>query len=222
LAQSTLTHFHIPPRPRWRGFSFALHLLRVQGFYFYPATIQPHTSVYSGLSVTHAIILPQSQNRLQSFAAAFPLICPIPAHAMQQPHKTTIHHLRHAGGHTVKRSTSTDTKYQRHAGRCTAQHSRPIIIRYIRARPCYGFMPDGAAYRRPCKPGGVCVSTCTGSSRRRLDASHARRITIWHRVSSTGSTLHPAGQTSGRDTAGGAEPMAALAASLFGLSPDSQ
>jgi hypothetical protein len=22
------------PRPRWRGFSFALHLLRVQGFYF--------------------------------------------------------------------------------------------------------------------------------------------------------------------------------------------
>ena len=24
----------IPPRPRWRGFSFALHLLRVQGFCF--------------------------------------------------------------------------------------------------------------------------------------------------------------------------------------------
>ena len=23
-----------PPRPRWRGFSFALHLLRVHGFYF--------------------------------------------------------------------------------------------------------------------------------------------------------------------------------------------
>lgn len=54
--------------------------------------------------------------------------------------------------------------------RCIAQHSRPIIIRYIRA----------AAYRRPCQPGGVSVSTCTGSARRRLDASHARRLAIWH------------------------------------------
>lgn len=40
--------------------------------------------------------------------------------------------LRHAGWHTVKRSTSIDTRYHRHAGRCTDQHSRPIIIRYIR------------------------------------------------------------------------------------------
>lgn len=34
-------------------------------------------------------------------------------------------------------------------------------------------------------------------------------------------TLHPAGQSSSRDAAGGTEPLAALAASLFGLSPDS-
>lgn len=34
-------------------------------------------------------------------------------------------------------------------------------------------------------------------------------------------TLHPAGQSSGRGAAGGAEPLAATAASLFGLSPDS-
>ena len=34
-------------------------------------------------------------------------------------------------------------------------------------------------------------------------------------------TLHPAGQSSGRSAAGGAEPLAALAESLFGLSPDS-
>lgn len=32
--------------------------------------------------------------------------------------------------------------------------------------------------------------------------------------------LHPAGQSSSRSAAGGAEPLAALAASLFGLSPD--
>ena len=33
--------------------------------------------------------------------------------------------------------------------------------------------------------------------------------------------LHPAGQSSSRGAAGGAEPLAALAVSLFGLSPDS-
>lgn len=34
-------------------------------------------------------------------------------------------------------------------------------------------------------------------------------------------TLHPAGQSSSRGAAGGAEPLAATAAALFGLSPDS-
>lgn len=76
----------------------------------------------------------QRQNRLQGFTGAFPLICPISAHTIRQPHKPLIHHLRRAGGHTIKRSTSADTRYHRHAGRCTAQHSRPIIIRYIRVQ----------------------------------------------------------------------------------------
>ena len=62
-------------------------------------------------------------------------------------------------------------------------------------------------------------------ARRGLDASHARRLAVWHRVSGQGApagTLHPAEQSSGRDAAGGAEPLAATAVSLFGLSPDSQ
>lgn len=43
----------------------------------------------------------------------------------------------------------------------------PIIIRYIRVQgcACYGSMPDGATHRRPYRPGGVSVSTCTGSAR---------------------------------------------------------
>ena len=50
-------------------------------------------------------------------------------------------------------------------------------------------------------------------------------LSIWHRVSGQGGrsgTLHPAGQSSDRGAAGGAEQLAATAASLFGLSPDSQ
>ena len=63
-----------------------------------------------------------------------------------------------------------------------------------------------------------------GSARRGPDASHARQRAVWHRVNGQGGrsgTLHPAGQSSGRGAAGGAEPLAATAASLLGLSPDS-
>jgi len=53
LAQSTLTQFQILPRPRWRGFSFALHR-HGAGLLFFPAAYEPLTSIYSGLSDAHA------------------------------------------------------------------------------------------------------------------------------------------------------------------------
>jgi len=51
-------------------------------------------------------------------------------------------------------------------------------------------------------------------ARRGLDASHARRLAVWHWVNGQSAqgqlgTLHPAGQSSSRDRAGGAEPLAA-------------
>lgn len=54
----------------------------------------------------------------------------------------------------------------RHAGRYTGQHSRPIIIRYIRVHgcACYGSMPDSAADCRLCKPGGVSMLPTPGIS----------------------------------------------------------
>ena len=60
-----------------------------------------------------------------------------------------------------------------------------------------------------------------------FDASRASRLDAWHRVSGQGApdqygALRPAGHPSGRDAAGGAEPLTTLAAALFGLSPDSQ
>lgn len=39
------------------------------------------------------------------------------------------------------------------------------VYKGTRVRPCYGSMPDSAAHCRPCQPGGVSVSTCTGSAR---------------------------------------------------------
>jgi hypothetical protein len=46
----------------------------VQGFYFYPAAYQPHTSVHSGFSAINAIIQPKHQKPLQGFVWAFLLI----------------------------------------------------------------------------------------------------------------------------------------------------
>lgn len=108
----------------------------VQGFSFCPAVYQLLTIVYGCLSAVNAIIPPQRQNRLQGFTGAFPLIFPISAHTIRQIHKPPIRQLRHAGGHTVKHSTSTDTRSHRRAERCTGQRSRPIIIRYIRVQRC--------------------------------------------------------------------------------------
>lgn len=99
-------------------------------------------------------------------------------------------------------------------GRCTAQRSRPIIIRYIYSSSA----PPLWAHARQCS------RSQTMPARRGLDTSHAQRLEVWHRVSGQGAPagiFHPAGQSSSRDAAGGAEPLAAAAVSLFGLSPDS-
>ena len=101
-------------------------------------------------------------------------------------------------------------------GRWTDQRSRPIIIRYIRVqgRACYGYMLDGATHRRPCQRGGVSMLPTPGGLQSGTGSAD--------RAGRSG-TLHPAGQSSSRGgTAGGAEPLAATAASLFGLSPDNQ
>lgn len=130
-----------------------------------------------------------------------------------------MHRLRHVGAyHSAAALPAHNQRYQRHAGRRTGQRSRPIIIRYIRAQRCAPVIDPCQTVQHTAdhaSPAGVSASTCTGS---------ARRLAIWHRVSGQAGhsgTLHPAGQSSSRSAAGGAEPLAACAAALFGLSPDS-
>ena len=77
-------------------------------------------------------------------------------------------------------------------------HTRRTL--YSSAQPSYYNKVYKGAGGRPCY-GSV-------PTRRGLDASSARRLAIWHRVSSQGA-------------AGGAEQLTATAAFLFGLSPDS-
>jgi len=92
-----------------------------------------------------------------------------------------------------------------------------------------------------CQPGGVscCRLWIAGKCWQRVsstDPAHPLRGQRLHlyRVSpaacslapvsgqgAPASTFHPAGQSGSRGAAGGAEPLTATAASLFGLSPDS-
>ena len=129
------------PRPRWRGFSFVLHLLRVQGFYFAQTQYSPIQAVYGAFYAVNAVYTANATKQHTGLCSGFSYYLPCFAAAVWRVHPAIPHRLRHAG-------------------RCAAQHSRPIIIMYIRVRgaPCYGSMPDGATHRRPCKPGGV--SSC--------------------------------------------------------------
>lgn len=147
------------------GFFFCLAPAEGAGLLFCPAAIQPHTSVYSAFCSVNAVIPPTPQNSAQGFTVDFPAICRVLPLLfgwyirLYRIACTTLEHIT-APQH-LQRIPDTTTA----PGRCTGQRSRPIIIMYIRA----------AAYRRPCQPGGVSVSTCTGSAWRRLDASRTRR-----------------------------------------------
>ena len=127
-----LIKFSTPPT--LAGLFFALHLLRVQGFYF--ALLQ-----YS---------------RIQAFTARF-----VPSMQLYCPRHKTAHRalrglfLRFAPFYRPQYQTDTNgyntacttlelinapgcppahTRYHRHAGRYTAQRRPPIIIRYIRVQ----------------------------------------------------------------------------------------
>lgn len=113
-------------------------------------------------------------------------------------HNTTRATLEgiHASGRAPPVPDTTATP--RH---CADQHRPSIIIRYIRGcrgAPCYGSMPAAAGQR-------LHPSIWQGSTRRGLNAFHARRLEILHRVSGQGGrsgALHPAGQSSGRSNGG--------------------
>lgn len=137
------------------GFFFYLASAEDAGLLFCPATIQPHTSVYSAFCAVHATIPQTQQNSAQGLTGAFPAICRVfPLLCGGVSSYTAQPAPRWSVSHTPGRP-APDTRYHRHAGRCTGQRSRPIIIMYIRAHGC--------------------SRSQTVPARRGLDASHA-----WH------------------------------------------
>ena len=106
-----------------------------------------------------------------------------------------LHHLHHAGAHHSAVTPPVHTRYQ-------TQRRTP----YRSAQPpYYNKVYKGAPllwiYARQC------------SRSQTMQARRSQRLHLYRVI--------PAGQSSNRSAAGGAEPLTATAVSLFGLSPDS-
>ena len=127
-----MTQFQIPPRPRWRGFYFALLQCN---------PIQAFTAAFLSLM---QIIPPKLQNRLQGFTGAFLLIWPVPAHAIQQSHKPPAQRWR-------------AYHQEQHPHRYQAPPPRRTLYRSTQP-PYYNKVYKGA-WVRPvmdsCQPGGA-------------------------------------------------------------------
>lgn len=139
-----------------------------------------------------------------------------------------MHRLRHVGAyHSAAALPAHNQRYQRHAGRRTGQRSRPIIIRYIRAQRCAPVIDPCQTVQHTAdhaSPAGSAPAVCgslasaapaEGSTSRCFQRPAACSLAPVSNQGAPAGTLHPAGQSSSRGTAGGAEPLAALAASLF-------
>lgn len=190
----------------------------VQGFYFCPAAIQPHTSVYSAFCAVNAIRCKTAHMALQWLFWLFAVFYAY----YSAVYPAILYSLQGAGGHTSKRNTSS--AYQIPPPRRTLYRSAQpsIIIRYIRVYLCAPVMD-------PCQT----VQHIADHARQTRSAPAACESLAWSApgapaegaasppVQCQPGILHPAGHSGGRGAVGGAEPLAALAASLFGLSPDS-
>lgn len=199
------------PGQKWPGFSFALHPLRVQGFYF------------ALLQCIH----------IQAFTASF-----APSMQLYRTCRKTAHRalqqlfLRFAPFNRPQYQTG---KSGYNAACATLEHiTAPQRLQRIpdtSATPDAVQVSTAAYYNKVYKGAGVrllWIHARRCNTSQTMPARRGQRLHL-HRVSPAAfdlapgqpDTLHPAGQSSGKGTAGGAEPLAALAVSLFGLSPDS-
>ena len=146
------------PGQQWPGFSFALHLLRVQGFYFCPAAAQPHTSVYSGFYFINESYTTHSAKQRTGLYRRFSSDLPHSADVYTRPTQTAI--IPPAQCWSISQYCSTSSAYQRPAPRRTLYSSAQTayynnVYKGAGVRHRYGSTPDGAAHRRPSKPGGA-------------------------------------------------------------------
>lgn len=163
----------ISPGQQWPGFSFALHPTRCRAF------ILPccNTATYKRLQrvlpcqfnyTAHAI------KHHTELCRGFSCDCTRSTAHDTKPTQAAI--IPPAPRWSVSQRRNTSSTYQIPAPRRTLYSSAQTayynnVYKGAGVRHRYGSTPDGAAYRRPCQPGGVC------SCRLRIDGKRCTRRT---------------------------------------------
>lgn len=195
------------------------------GFLFCPDAIQPHTSVYSGLSAVHASYTAIAAKQHTGLYRRFSCYLPHFTATDTRPAQAAI--IPPAPRWSVSQRPDDLHRYQTPPPRRTLYRPAqpPYYNNVYKGQGCAPVMDPCQTVQHiadHASPAGSAPTVCG------LLASvlHPAACDLAP-VSGQGApgqfgTLHPAGQSSGRSAAGGAEPLAATAATLFGLSPDSQ
>lgn len=146
----------IPPGQKWPGFSFALHLLRVQGF-----LLCCNTATYKRLQrllfrpcsyTTHA-----TKQRTGLYRGIF---CDCTNSTASNTRLAQAAITSPATRWNTSQRRNTSSAYQIPAPRRTLHSSAQTayynnVYKGAEVPACYRSMPDGAAHRRPCQPGGA-------------------------------------------------------------------
>lgn len=179
-----------------------MHLRRVQGFYF-------ALSQYSRIQAFTTAFLPSMQlyrphcktahRALQGFSTLF-----TPFHRRRYQTDTSGYNTACS---TLERITApgctpAHTKYKRYA-RMLYRSAQPPYYNnvYIRVRPFYGSMPDGATHRRPCQPGGVSILPTPGGLQSGTGQQSRHTGSVWHPP--PGGAVQQLGRSGRRGTIGG-------------------
>lgn len=167
------------PPPTLAGLFFCLASVEGAGLLFLPATIQPHTSVYSAFCAVHAELYTTSAaKQLTGLYRGFSCNLPCFAAVVWRVYPAISHRLRHAGAYHSTVAPPAHTRYKTPHRTLYGSAQPPYynnVYKGAGVRFCYSSMPDGAAHHRPCQPGGV-------SSCRLWIAGKCctRRRTCWH------------------------------------------
>lgn len=163
--------------------------------------MQQNTSVYSGFCPVHASYTANTAKQRTGLYRRFSCGLSHFTAADARPAQAAIYHLRHARAYHSAVAPPTRARYHSRAGTL----DRPAQTAY---------------YNKVYKSAETHLLWIHARQCSISQTMQARRLAIWHWVNPAPSTRR--GSPAVWSAAGGAEPLAATAVSLFGLSPDSQ
>lgn len=166
-----LIKFSTPPK--LAGLFFCLASAEGAGLLFCLATIQPHTSVYSAFCVVNAVYTAHTTKQRTGLYRYISSYLPHSTAADTRPTKAAI--IPPVPRWRAYTRPDTLNRYQIPEPRRTLD--RPAQPSY------YNKVYKGAGARLLWIHARRCNTSQTMPARRRLDASHARRLAVWHRVS---------------------------------------